>query len=165
MVDKSFWSFFVNLYNAESIESACACLQSKYGININILFFCCWAAEQHYAPLSIDYLKSLQTKVTTWHNNILNPLKALHKKFTGRTLNKPCTELYRQLVSHIIYAEQIEQSLILQTMDQLKKTNTPDENPSNPALSNIFNYLKSENLQLHKNDLEKIYRIVQRCFA
>jgi uncharacterized protein (TIGR02444 family) len=162
---KTLWSFSVKLYAKPKIEEACVCLHEKYQINLNLLFFCCWLADEQYSPLNEKHIKKIIKKILPWHTRIIKPLRKLHKTFNKNQQNKKLKKLNRDFVSSELLAEQIEQSLIIQATKILEKQLDTDCNKTNTALSNIFTYLKYQNINLHKNDLEKIYRIVKICFG
>ncbi len=165
-LQKSFWLFSVALFSRTNVEEACLCLRDKYNLNINLLFFCCWLANQKYPPLSERDVLIIIEKVSPWHDKIIKELNKLCQLFPKKIQNEKIIALQKTLSENETFARKAEQSILLQLLNSFEKTAMPsDISKTQCALKNIFNVLDSQNIKLHQTDLEKVYRIVKQCFA
>ncbi|HLB57919.1 MAG TPA: DUF2390 domain-containing protein [Gammaproteobacteria bacterium] len=160
-----FWDFSTALYIRKDVKDACECLRRKYQLNINIVMFCCWAAQKQYDIFSVDDMSFIANHINTWNHGIVEGLKKVYAKLACHSIGDETANLANGTLNDILLAEKIEQWLILQAVDQLGARQSITQDPTEIALKNIFNYINSQQVALHKTDLEKVYRIVKECFA
>lgn len=170
-LQKSFWNFSLNLYDNPTIEEACAALQERYQININLVFFCCWLSKENFRALTPEELEAILVRVTPWNRRIILGVVALSKlmkRYRNRSswiqLNS-VVELEKKVHENKRFADKVEQSLMLPAIRHLEKQTIDDANKMNVALTNVFSYINTQKISIHQNDLEKIYRIVKTCFS
>jgi len=162
----SFPLFSENAYAKQKVKQACVALRDKYELNSNILLFCCWLANQNYPELSELDAKNIVLKISSWHDKIITSLRTLRKTVTRQYYLKDSFPLLFDLVmSNENFAERIEQTLITQSMHKLKRDYDSVGKAEKRAMKNIFKYIKSQQVHIHKVDLEKIHCIVAQCFG
>jgi uncharacterized protein (TIGR02444 family) len=158
--------FSEGAYAKQKIKRACIALRDKYKLNSNILLFCCWLAGQNYPELSELDAKNIVLKVSSWHDKITTALRILRKTVTRQYYLKDTFPLLFDLVmDNENFAERIEQSLISQSMYKLKRDYDSMEKCEKRAVKNIFRYVKSQQVCIHKVDLDKVHCIVEQCFG
>jgi len=162
----SFPMFSENAYAKQKVKQACVALRDKYELNSNILLFCCWLASQNYPELSELDAKNIVLKISSWHDKIIAALRTLRKTVTRQYYLKDAFPLLFDLVAgNENFAERIEQSLIAQSMYKLKRDYDSMEKAEKRAVKNIFCYIKSQKVDIHKVDLDKIHCIVGLMFS
>lgn len=163
-LEKDFWLFYVDVYSHAGIEEACSCLQSKYQLNINFLLFCCFSAKENYCGLSSSEINLILTSIIPWNQKIVEAFDKLLKIIPRQTKHTEIIRFRELAAENEVLAKKIEQSLMLQAIEPLLKKEK-NQNKTNIALNNVFNYLNSQHINLHKTDLEKIYRLVKTSFS
>lgn len=105
--DNPFWRFSLSLYHLKRIKDACLQLQDASGVNINLIFFAIWVAQQRLR-FSPDWRTSFQ-QLHNWHKDYTlelrrqgNELKLIAEK-ADRNESGP---LHR-MREHILQAEQL----------------------------------------------------------
>lgn len=157
----SFPLFSETVYAKQKVRQACVALRDKYEINSNILLFCCWLASQNYPELSELDAKNIVLKISSWHDKIIIALRNLRKIVTRQYYLKDAFPLLFDLVvGNENFAERVEQTLIAQSMHKLKRNYDFTGKAQKCAMKNIFKYIKSQQIHIHKVDLEKIHCIV-----
>ncbi|MGD9152988.1 MAG: TIGR02444 family protein [Gammaproteobacteria bacterium] len=160
----SFPMFSEKAYAKQNVKRACFALRDKYRLNSNVILFCCWLANQNYPDLSVLDAQSIATKVSAWNDKIINGLRILRKTVMRQYLNDKFPLLFNLISDNERFAERVEQTLIAKSMHKLKRDYNSKDKVEKRALKNIFNYIKSQNIFLHKIDLEKVHCIVAQCF-
>lgn len=161
---KHFWFFISNLYGNTIIEEACRMLQNKYQLNVNLILFCCWLADQNFQCLTDSQIQLLLDVVRPWHEKIVNGLRDLFQYFPRKTSNQDIVRLKDLVADNEKFADKIEQSLMFKLSQSFEKQSKSEGTKVNQALTNIFNYIKMASITIHQVDLEKIYRVVRECF-
>lgn len=160
----SFPLFSEKAYAKQSVKRACFALRDKYKLNSNVILFCCWLAGQNYPDLSVLDAQDIAAKIAAWNDKIINGLRMLRKTVMRQYLNDKFPLLFNLISENERFAERVEQTLIAQSMHRLKRDYNSHDKIAKRALKNIFNYIKSQNIYLHKIDLEKVHCIVAQCF-
>ncbi len=160
-----FWDFSTKLYIRKDVKEACECLRHKYKLNINIIMFCCWAAEKGYEFFSVDHMAFIANHIHSWNHGIVEGLKSVYAKLARHSIGDETTGLVNSTLNDILLAEKVEQWLILQAAEEKGMVDQSRQEATEIALRNIFNYINSQQVSLHTTDLEKVYRIVKECFS
>ena len=160
----SFPLFSEKVYAKQGVKKSCLALRDKYRLNSNIILYCCWLANQNYPDLTELDAQNIVAKISSWHNKIINGLRNLRKTITRQYLNEMFPLLFSLVSDNERFAERVEQTLIAQSMCNLKRDNNVPDKVMGRALKNIFNYVKSQRVNIHQVDLEKIHCIVAQCF-
>ncbi|MBU1926573.1 MAG: DUF2390 domain-containing protein [Gammaproteobacteria bacterium] len=160
---KSFLQFSERLCSVAGAEEACVSLQRKYALNSNILLLCCWAPFQNYRNLEIEDIHRIEKCVLPWHEKVVLHLLELCNVFPKLKISKKAEDLYFLAQENRRYAEKIERLILLEGVENFQKVNNIKKEVLSLVLSNIFSYLKAREVNFHKNDLEKVYRIVKAC--
>jgi len=71
---QNFWPFSVELYARDGVADACLELQSRFGVDVNLLLFCYWFADQ-YGELDDELLEQLCIFSTLWRQQVVQPLR------------------------------------------------------------------------------------------
>lgn len=80
------WHFVVRLYGQDGVAPACLRLQEEYGVDVALLLFAAWMAEQGVA-LTHEQAQAACGWVAGWHNEVVRSLRALRTRLkTGTSL-------------------------------------------------------------------------------
>jgi len=106
-----FWRFSLHFYRQAGVSDACIALQDDCGVDVNLLLFLFWLADDGRA-LAADEVKKLDDKVRSWRELTIIPIRDTRRKLKGAaTLVDPALqEAFRNKVKAIeLDAEQLQQ--------------------------------------------------------
>jgi uncharacterized protein (TIGR02444 family) len=109
-----FWRFSLQFYRLSGVANACIALQDEYGVDVNLLLFLLWRADEGHL-LSADAVKKLDDKVRDWRNLTVIPIRNIRRKLKGgRTLVEPGQqEAFRTRIKAIeLEAERLQQQAL-----------------------------------------------------
>ncbi len=69
-----FWRFSLHFYRQPGVSDACIALQDDCGVDVNLLLFLFWLADDGQL-LSADEVKKLDDKVRDWRNLTIIPIR------------------------------------------------------------------------------------------
>ena len=82
----SFWDYSVELYGRPGVEAACLELQSRHGVDVNLVLLCCWQAARG-AELDPAALSRASTAVASWQAEVVRPLRALRQRLRAKLVD------------------------------------------------------------------------------
>lgn len=82
-----FWRFSLQFYRLAGVADACIALQDEYGVDVNVLLFLLWRADEGRL-LTADEVKTLDDKVRDWRNLTVVPIRTIRRK-----LKSACTPI------------------------------------------------------------------------
>lgn len=109
-----FWRFSLQFYRLSDVSDACVTLQDEYGVDVNLLLFLLWRADEGRL-LSGEEVKSLDDTVRGWRNLTVIPVRTIRRKLKGaRTLIEPGQqEAFRTRIKAIeLEAERLQQQAL-----------------------------------------------------
>src|SRR5690606_3057428 len=68
------WAFADALYSSHGVEETCLHLQDEYGVNVNLMLWCCWL-EGRRVELSSMLLDRARHAIEAWDADIIKPLR------------------------------------------------------------------------------------------
>lgn len=124
-----FWRFSLQFYRLPSVSDACIALQDEYGVDVNLLLFLLWCADEGRS-LSADDVKTLDNKVCDWRNLSVIPIRNARRKLKhARTLiDAGQQEAFRARIKAVeLEAERLQQQALygLSQSAQLGKEGEP----------------------------------------
>lgn len=81
--ESPFWDYSLCLYGRPCMEATCLELQRRHGLDVNLLLFACWLASQGI-ELDQETLIRAKKAVSTWHIEVVRPLRALRRRLAVR---------------------------------------------------------------------------------
>jgi uncharacterized protein (TIGR02444 family) len=109
-----FWRFSLHLYRQPGVSDACIALQDDCGVDVNLLLFLLWLADDGQL-LSEGEVKKLDDQVRDWRNLTIIPIREVRRRLKGApTLVEPGTqEVLRTKVKAIeLEAERLQQEAL-----------------------------------------------------
>jgi len=71
---QKFWDFSNRVYQSDGVQEACLALQNKYGLDVNLVLFCCWSGALHGEFTEALFKQSLR-EASDWRQNVVEPLR------------------------------------------------------------------------------------------
>ena len=71
---EGFWAFSIRIYGKPDVPSACLALQNEYGLDVNLLLYCCWLGT-HGAQLDSAALARALELAGPWAEHVVRPLR------------------------------------------------------------------------------------------
>jgi len=114
-----FWPFSLATYRRPGVEAACLVLQDEFGLDVNCLLFCCWAARAGFGRLNAEELGAITQLARDWNAVVVAPLRQVRrvlKDRVGPAPDGPVAAL-RQAVKDVeLEAEWHEQRMLADLM-------------------------------------------------
>jgi uncharacterized protein (TIGR02444 family) len=110
--DSAFWRFSLHFYGLPDVALACLALQDEAGVDVNLLLFLFFLAEQGRAVTQDDVAR-LDRAVAPWRSEVVEPLRALRRRLKGGIGETPpaSSEGLRNMVKKVeLEAERLEQA-------------------------------------------------------
>lgn len=136
----SFWSFSLETYKHEQVRKVCLQLQDEFGLNVNILLACLWAAEQGFVSLDEDIFQRINEAITPWHVQQVEVIRKFRRELKdnhGPLSDEQAKILYDSVLQLELKLEYVEQKLIEQVLSCLA---IPKQDKVDTALANLARY-------------------------
>lgn len=122
-VDSPLWQFSLLVYRHELVKVAALQFQDREGINVNLLFLCCWLA---YTAEEIDYirLKLARAIIAQWHEELTTPLRKVRrllKKIQKEGDNEAVPLLYKMFLGYEVASESHQQKILFGFFEDRQK--------------------------------------------
>ena len=154
---REFWPFSLAVYRRPGVDEACLRLQDEFGLDVNCVLFCCWAATR-YEPLTELEIKAMVAISRDWNQKIVAPLRDVRRALKDRQGTAPegPVALLRQSVKDVeLEAEWHEQRLLGDLLDAKATGNTSGET----ALANFAAYLEADSVE-QTIDIEALFQFL-----
>jgi uncharacterized protein (TIGR02444 family) len=109
-----FWRFSLHFYRQPGVPEACIALQDGCGVDVNLLLFLLWLADDGQL-LSADEVKKLDDKVRGWRSLTIVPIREARRRLKGaETLIEPGKqEAFRSKIKAVeLEAERLQQEAL-----------------------------------------------------
>jgi uncharacterized protein (TIGR02444 family) len=109
-----FWRFSLHFYRQPGVSDACIALQDECGVDVNLLLFLLWLADDRQL-LSVDDVRRFDDTVRDWRNLTIIPIRDARRRLKGaKTLVEPGNqETFRNKVKAVeLEAERLQQEAL-----------------------------------------------------
>jgi uncharacterized protein (TIGR02444 family) len=106
--ENPFWDFTLVVYGRPGVKDACLALQDDAGLDVNLVLFCCWTAQEGKGRLTRAEIQSAMAVVAVWRVQVLQPLRRVRRRLS-KTGPRDESRLREALLKVELGAEQIEQ--------------------------------------------------------
>jgi uncharacterized protein (TIGR02444 family) len=123
-----FWRFSLLFYRQTGVSDACIALQDEYGVDVNLLLFLLWCADEGRS-LSADEVRKLDDSVRDWRNLTVIPIRNIRRRLKGaRALADPGQqEAFRTKIKAIeLEAERLQQQTLYSASQSAPIGNSAD---------------------------------------
>lgn len=156
-----FWDYSLKIYRAEPVKTACLLLQDDFKLNVNVLLFCCWRADVGLSLTSRE-LQSVLQKIHRWHSAIVENLRSLRRSFKRWPASDPY--FYEESLAQELLGENIEQLLMVESMNATTSIKKPLAQKSKEALSHLQTYLTLEKTNLSETGFQAVQMLIAGAF-
>jgi hypothetical protein len=156
--------FATNLQSQSHTAPILKNLKQRHGININLLLFTLWFAMIQCGRLSKKEITQLAAATQHWHERILLPLQRFEAKLPAQANTGLNAFIKQWLQTEIAIADQIEQRLLAETLDNIKPGTRSLQQQLTDACQNLAIYCKSMQIQLDVNNQEQIVNLLKSIF-
>lgn len=163
MEDLHFWNFSCKVYaaNQENLLN----LQVRYGLNINVLLFCCWFAAKNRGLLSKQDLKNLLLKIHRWHEKIISPLRRMRDRLKNIKTVAWAAATRDAILKTELTAEQIEQQLLVaEAPEKNLRHQKPIVQRATHACQNMATYCQIIYVAVDENDYPIVTKLLMSVF-
>ncbi|MEM0955093.1 MAG: TIGR02444 family protein [Pseudomonadota bacterium] len=101
-----FWRFSLTLYAETGVADACLALQDRYNLDINLLLYGCYLANQGHL-LETGQASALDQYCTEWRETVVRPVRALR-----RALKHQAPDVAEKLLAAELVSERDQQAMI-----------------------------------------------------
>lgn len=116
------WTFIIKLYGSHDVQQACLLLQDSFGVDVSFLLTLLWYARDGVGFDDGD-VEALDHTIASWRSDVVNPLRAIRREIKLTVMNDGAVTGFRNKIKSIeIEAEQIEIAILLQALDQRKRS-------------------------------------------
>jgi uncharacterized protein (TIGR02444 family) len=149
-----FWRFSLHFYRQPGVADACIALQDGCGVDVNLLLFLLWLADDGQL-LSADEVRKLDDKVRDWRNLTIIQIRDTRRKLKGaKTMVEPGKqEAFRNRVKAVeLEAERLQQEALY----ALTQSGPLGEHAGPPAAArgNVSAYERIVNVTFPRNALD-----------
>jgi uncharacterized protein (TIGR02444 family) len=112
-----FWRFSLHFYRQAGVSDACIALQDDCGVDVNLLLFLFWLADDG-RQLSADEVRKLDDTVRSWRELTIIPIRDARRKLKGaRTMVEAGRqEAFRNKVKAVeLDAERLQQEALYES--------------------------------------------------
>ena len=149
----SFWNYSNEIYRITNVPETCLKLQNKYGLDVNMVLFCCWHGN-NFGKMNEDLFIQCQNFSTTWTNNSVKPLREIRTwlKSIGcldQMLDvEPCMNFRNQVKKVELESEKFQQDSLERFCNSIPIPDLDDSNKTEGIACNLKLYLTAENVDL-----------------
>lgn len=138
-------------------------LQNDYGLNANILLFCCWAAQTGRGRLTKKQLHQIIAAAYPWHENVVLGLKEMSQSVTKES-PKHIKELIDTIQTEEKTALEIEQLMIAESLPELIAKPRAIKQQVTHAIKSIATYNHELRVHFDGHDCNKISKLLASIF-
>jgi uncharacterized protein (TIGR02444 family) len=151
----------MNFYEQSSVQEACIELQSRYGVDMEILFFCLQVGASGGGKMTRGNLLQAMEAVSGWQEDIVRPLRMARNCLESSYNNFPeekTKAIQNNLTQAKLDAEKSEQLQLAMVIPFEQNPHLPEEKRAEDAIANIFLYLtefakEKAGISFESNDL------------
>jgi uncharacterized protein (TIGR02444 family) len=112
---QKFWTFSLELYDAEGVAAACLELQDASQLDVNLILFCFWHGSA-YGKIDPELLQNVIELSTEWRSEVVQPLRNAR---SWMKLNSIPSEQFDSLRERIKADELMAEKFQIERIDSL----------------------------------------------
>lgn len=159
-----FWRYSLKLYSKNIVKDICLDLQNQFGVNINIILFCCWHTATSRGPLSTEQIQLLISTTDSWHCEITQGLRHLRALISNLPEQNWTSDLRKDILAHELTSEHIEQLLMVHTISTSVLKNHSVQQKFDNCVSSLHHYFACLAIPLDKNIYELLRKLLAEVF-
>ena len=108
MHDGDFWRFSTRVYRLDRVADSCLALQDRFGVDVNMMLFCCWAGKA-IGTLPDSSVRAAVAFSTEWSENVVRPLRGVRRWMKSEMGESPLRDAIKRDELH---AERVQQETL-----------------------------------------------------
>lgn len=172
MDDFPFWSFSIDRYMRPGVSALCLNLQERHQLDVNILLFALWLADQDEKVDHDTFVRLIQA-AEKFHTSVVKPLRHTRQLLKLTTYGLPVdqAEAFRTTIkTRELAAEKLEQQLLFSAFNSVFKSETYNAGTSanlktieSDARRNLDIYYDHLGIQKSDADRQELAELVTLC--
>ena len=163
----------MNFYEEPPVQEACFELQSRYGIDMDLLLFCLLVGTSGGGKMRRGDISQAMEAVSRWQEDMVRPIRAARRRLESSYKSFPDDKtemIQKSLLQAELDAQKIEQLHLAMAVPFEQNTLRSEEKRAEDAIANIFLYLTEyakaqPGLVFENNDLiEPLSTIISSSF-
>ncbi len=164
-----FWEFSVSFYRKPGVADACLFVQDRYGLNVNVILFCIWAADTGRGMLTSVQINTALHRVADWEEQVIKPLREIRRTCRQEALGIPeflLQTFVPQIETVELEAEQVEQLVLAELAQGLMPSAEGSSGPvENDAVGSLKAYIGALDITQDAQLTECLSVILHAAFA
>lgn len=161
----AFWKYAVWLYAKPGVKDTSHRLQDKFGLDVNLLLFCFWAAAAGYGALPPARLQAALNALGPWRDHVTAPLRTARNALKMLSLEggAGAEELRVRILNEEVESEKLGQELIVKAgLDGLSNDQSPSDNA---AKDNLLLYCRLADVDSNEEAIALVDALWRLAFA
>lgn len=140
-VDDAFWRFSLDVYSSPGVADRCLALQQRWGLDVNLLLFCCFCAVRRRV-IDGETARSIDRTVAAWRSRVIRPLRNVRRAAKAvKADGAGNADIAKALLAVELEAERVEQRILAAHLAGL---DTGDGDRLDIAAGNLCPYLGAQ---------------------
>lgn len=109
--EDALWSYYLALYAEPDVASRCIRLQDRFGADVNLVLYACWAASHMHKTLAPKDFQPLITATTPWRESVTQAIRSARRALKAEAESLAAAvyqDLRQRLLDAELEAERIE---------------------------------------------------------
>ena len=159
----AFWRYALWLYAKPGVKDTSHRLQDEFGLDVNLLLFCLWAAAAGYGALPPARLQAALNALDPWRAHVIAPLRSARRALKTLSLEggAGAEELRVRILNEEIETEKLGQALIIKAgLDGLSNDQSPS---ADAAKDNLLLYCRLADVDSNEDAIalvDALWRLV-----
>lgn len=165
----SFWDYSVQIYSKSGVADVLLSLQEQYGVDVNMLLFCCWVGLTR-GTFTDELFDTAYEFSYSWREHAVNPLRHARTwmKETGCQSTaidrEECMSVREKVKSVELRVEKLQQETLESVSSIIPETDLPVVEQQNAVVSNLKKYLGAADINPDDKLIDGLEEIMQANF-
>lgn len=161
--DHPFWRFSARLFEQKNLVRGLAMLEHEFGLNPNVLLFCCWFAHSGLGRLNKIDLQHLAAASSKWHECIVVRLTHILQKLKNSN-KKKFLDFVAAFEAELKLANHAEQLLLTEVEIKTSKHLRNNNLRLLDACKNVELYCKTQTYSINQTLYGALYPLIAISF-
>ena len=140
------WEFSAAVYSLDRVSTSVLNLQKTYGVDVNLLLLCCFAAKRQ-VQLTVADLRCAESKIVDWRAAVTVPLRTVRNRLADDHVFMTLADvsvIRQSVLGGEVASEKVTQNLLEEFFEAIAVfyTGSGEVEFQGLALENLSNYLQ-----------------------
>ena len=163
--DNPFWQFSLRVYRRAGVAPACLRLQDGYGVDVNLLLYCCWRGTVEGVAMPRPDLEAAMDLVESWRETVVRPLRETRRRMKAGYdgFDRSAADALRSEVKRVeLDAERLQQAALFESGHKPMPGAAVPDRPA-AARQNLAAYLDAIGAELNEHARADCALILESC--